>query len=152
MVTKFSGVMWISMSHWKGIPRNWKITIRYLGQPLSCFMESYTDTDGKSCYQFVDSTPTSALNVSPWMHHGKLTTLWFLWHSSQGSTSVVCSLAHSHSVVFDLSSSNDQSAPQFFDSDTVPSANQAPSQLLQSVISSSSVQPPLLIHTISIPQ
>ena len=33
---------------------NWKATIHYLDQPLSCFLESYIDTNGRRCCRFVD--------------------------------------------------------------------------------------------------
>ena len=33
------------------------MTIQCLDQPLSRFLESYTDADGKHCCRFMDSTP-----------------------------------------------------------------------------------------------
>ena len=38
----------------KASARNWKMTIRHLDLPLSCFLESYTNADGKRCCQFMD--------------------------------------------------------------------------------------------------
>ena len=35
------------------------MTIRYLDIPLSRFLESYTDADGKRCCRFMDSTSES---------------------------------------------------------------------------------------------
>ena len=42
------------------------MTIRYLDLPLSRFLESYTDADGKRCCRFMDSTfeSTTSPNVS----------------------------------------------------------------------------------------
>ena len=49
----------------KASARNWKLTIKYLEQPLSCFLESYTDVDGKHCCQFVDSVCLRVYSVQP---------------------------------------------------------------------------------------
>ena len=61
-----SDVMWISMSHWKGFHKELKMTIRYLDQPLSHFLETYTNADDKHCCWFMDSTSESSMapNVS----------------------------------------------------------------------------------------
>ena len=44
----------------KASTRNWKMTIRYLDLPLSHFLESYTDADGKHCCRSMDSTSESS--------------------------------------------------------------------------------------------
>ena len=100
----------------KASARNWKITIRHLDQPLLCFLESYTYANGKRCCRFFDSIPQSQVqppNVSqptstngPWQTHNLLAPL-------APPKDLIHLLAHSHPVVFDSSSSNDQSAQQF---------------------------------------
>ena len=49
----------------KASVRNWKLTTKYLEQPLSRFLESYTDADGKHCCQFVDSVCLRVYSVQP---------------------------------------------------------------------------------------
>ena len=70
----------------KASARNWKMTIRYLDLPLSRFLESYTDADGKRCCRFIDSSSEST--TSPQCISTNLderTTAnsqpcWPLWH------------------------------------------------------------------------
>ena len=99
----------------KASARNWKMTIWYLDLPLSCFLESYTDADGKRCCRFMDSTSVSSIspNVSqptsmnrPRQTHNPLAPL-----APPGD--LVHSLAHSQPVVSDSSSLNDQPAQKF---------------------------------------
>ena len=48
----------------KASAKNWKATIRYLNQPLSRFLETYTNPDsGKRCCRFV--VPVDDLTRSP---------------------------------------------------------------------------------------
>ena len=47
----------------KASAKNWKATIRYLNQPLSQFLETYTNHSGKRCCRFV--VPVDDLTRSP---------------------------------------------------------------------------------------
>ena len=102
--------------------------IQYLDLPLSHFLESYTDADGKRCSGLWILPPSLVHppNVSqptlmngPRQTHNPLAPL-----APPGD--LVHSLAHSQPVVSDLSSLNDQPAQEFFDYDTVPSADLPP--------------------------
>ena len=79
------------------------------------------------------STPQCVSTNLQWTQGNSQLTCSFLRHLTQ-------LVVHSQPVVLD-SLSDDQSPPQFSDSDTVPSNDQAPSQLLDSVDLSSSNQP-----------
>ena len=120
----------------KASTRNWKMTIPYLDLPLSRFLESYTDSDGRRCGWFMDSTSESSTS-GPQCVSTNLddrTTAKSQHIGSSGTPGdLVYSLAHSQPVVSDLSSLDDQPAQQFFDHDTVPLADLPPSQLLDSL-------------------
>ena len=129
--------------------RNWKVTIRYLDQPLSNFLESYSNTDGKCCCRFVDSTSDS----TPYRVSANLRQTQANSQLPDGSdippVALVDAVTHSQPLVSDSSSSNNQSPSQFSESDTQPSTDLVPSQSLDPVDLPSSVQPPLLDHTTS---
>ena len=53
----------------KASAKNWKATIRYLNQPLSRFLETYTNHSGKRCCRFVvpvDDLTRSPFSSPPW--------------------------------------------------------------------------------------
>ena len=49
----------------KASARNWKTSIRCLDQPLSRFLESYKDTDGKRCCRVIDTIMNCSSTASP---------------------------------------------------------------------------------------
>ena len=122
---------------------------RYLDQPLSNFLESYSNTDGKRCCWFVDSTSDS----TPYCVSANLRRTQANSQLPDGSdippVALVDAVTHSQPLVSDFSSSNNQSPSQFSKSDTQPSTDLVPSQSLDPVDLPSSVQPPLLDHTTS---
>ena len=101
----------------KASARNWKMTIRHLDLPLSRFLESYTDADGKHCCRFMDSTSESS--TSPQCVSTNLDEQTVANSQPVGSSGtpppgdLVDSLAHSQPVVSDSSSFNHQPAQQF---------------------------------------
>ena len=117
----------------KASARNWKVTIRCLDQPLSRFLESYTDADGKRCCRFVDPTLKCVSTKLQWTQANSQ----LVGSSGTPPGDLTQSAVHSQPVVLD-SSSDDQVPPQFSDLDAVLSTDQAPSQLLDSVRLSSS--------------
>ena len=111
------------------------MTIRYLNQPLSHFVESYTDADSEVVVGFwiLRQSLVQPPNVSqPTLMNGPQ-QIYKLLAPLALPGDPVHPLACSQPVVFDLSSSNAQSAQQFFDYDTVPSADWIPFQLLDSL-------------------
>ena len=116
----------------KASARNWKMTIRHLDLPLSRFLESYTDVDGKRCCWFMDSTSESSTSpqcVSTNLDERTAASSQPVGFCGTPPGDLVHSLAHSQSVVSDVSSLNHQPVQQLFDHDTVPSADLPPSQL-----------------------
>ena len=96
----------------KASARNWKMIIRYLDQPLSHFVESYTDADGEVVVGFwiLPQSLVQPPNVSqPTLMNGPR-QIHKLLAPLAPPGDPVHPLACSQPVLFDLSSSNDQSA------------------------------------------